>query len=162
AREDMTSVTLYDTTLRDGMQGEGMSLSAEEKVRVVHALDKLGVQLIEAGFLSSNPKDEELFALLEREDFAQAEIAAFGMTRGRGRGRRRRHALRHQRLVAPERGARGHRARGRRARRWGGGRHPHPRRRWLRRRELARRGRGRRAARPGHAERLRRALRQRQ
>src|SRR5207248_3153396 len=40
----MTSVTLYDTTLRDGMQGEVMSLSAEERVRVVHALDKLGVQ----------------------------------------------------------------------------------------------------------------------
>jgi 2-isopropylmalate synthase len=79
----MTGVTLYDTTLRDGMQGEGMSLSAEEKVRVTHALDKLGIQLIEAGFLSSNPKDEELFALLEREDFAHAEIVAFGMTRRR-------------------------------------------------------------------------------
>jgi 2-isopropylmalate synthase len=65
------------------MQGEGMSLSAEEKVRVTHALDKLGIQLIEAGFLSSNPKDEELFALLEREDFAHAEIVAFGMTRRR-------------------------------------------------------------------------------
>jgi 2-isopropylmalate synthase len=79
----MTSVALYDTTLRDGMQGEGMSLSAEEKVRVTHALDALGVQLIEAGFLSSNPKDEELFALLEHESFSHAEIVAFGMTRRR-------------------------------------------------------------------------------
>ena len=46
----MEQVKRYDTTLRDGMQGEGMSLSAREKVRVVSALDALGVQLIEAGF----------------------------------------------------------------------------------------------------------------
>ena len=43
-------VLLYDTTLRDGMQGEGMSLSVDEKLRVAHALDALGVHLIEAGF----------------------------------------------------------------------------------------------------------------
>src|SRR4051812_49308386 len=79
----MTAVVVYDTTLRDGMQGEGMSLSVEEKLRVAHALDSLGVDLIEAGFVSSNPKDEELFGLLEREVFARAEIAAFGMTRRR-------------------------------------------------------------------------------
>ena len=76
-------VHLYDTTLRDGMQGEGMSLSAEEKVRVAHALDGLGVHLVEAGFPSSNPKEEALFELLERETFECAEIAAFGMTRRR-------------------------------------------------------------------------------
>ncbi len=74
-------VLLYDTTLRDGMQGEGMSLSADEKVRVAHALDDLGVQLIEAGFPSSNPKEEALFDLLSRETFAHADVAAFGMTR---------------------------------------------------------------------------------
>src|SRR5215218_8474512 len=74
-------VLIYDTTLRDGMQGEGMSLSAEEKVRVAHALDDLGVHLIEAGFPSSNPKERELFDLLSRESFEQAEIVAFGMTR---------------------------------------------------------------------------------
>ena len=74
-------VLLYDTTLRDGMQGEGMSLSAGEKVRVAHALDDLGVHLIEAGFPSSNPKEEALFELLVDESFAHAEIAAFGMTR---------------------------------------------------------------------------------
>jgi 2-isopropylmalate synthase len=79
----VTSVVLYDTTLRDGMQGEGMSLSAEEKVRVTHALDELGVHLIEAGFLGSNPKDEQLFTLLEHESYGTAEIAAFGMTRRR-------------------------------------------------------------------------------
>src|SRR4051812_23499905 len=76
-------VLLYDTTLRDGMQGEGMSLSVGEEVRVAHALDGLGVHLIEAGFPASNPKEEALFDLLSRERFAHAEIAAFGMTRRR-------------------------------------------------------------------------------
>jgi 2-isopropylmalate synthase len=79
----MTTIQLYDTTLRDGMQGEGMSLSAQEKLRVAHRLDALGVHLIEAGFPSSNPKELELFELLARETFASAEIAAFGMTRRR-------------------------------------------------------------------------------
>ncbi len=80
----MTSkVLLYDTTLRDGMQGEGMSLSVGEKVRLAHALDSLGVHLIEAGFLGSNPKEEALFDLLSRERFENAEVAAFGMTRRR-------------------------------------------------------------------------------
>jgi 2-isopropylmalate synthase len=78
-----SKVTIYDTTLRDGMQGEGMSLSADEKVRVAHALDDLGVQLIEAGFPSSNPKEEALFELLAGETFATSEVAAFGMTRRR-------------------------------------------------------------------------------
>jgi 2-isopropylmalate synthase len=76
-------ITIYDTTLRDGMQGEGMSLSVEEKVRVAHALDSLGVPLVEAGFPASNPKEEALFDLLSRESFETSEIAAFGMTRRR-------------------------------------------------------------------------------
>ncbi len=80
----MNQIELYDTTLRDGMQGEGMSLSAEEKVRLAHRLDELGIGLIEAGFPSSNPKELELFELLAGERFVQAEIAAFGMTRRRG------------------------------------------------------------------------------
>ncbi|HEX3801280.1 MAG TPA: citramalate synthase [Solirubrobacteraceae bacterium] len=79
----MTKIELYDTTLRDGMQGEGMSLSAHEKVRVAHKLDELGVDLIEAGFPSSNPKELELFELLARERFEHAQVAAFGMTRRR-------------------------------------------------------------------------------
>ena len=78
------SVVVYDTTLRDGMQGEGMSLSVDEKVRVAHALDDLGVHLIEGGFPASNPKEEALFELLAREQFETAEVAAFGMTRRRG------------------------------------------------------------------------------
>ena len=56
-QEGQRQVLLYDTTLRDGMQGQGMSLSAQEKVRVVRKLDELGVQLIEAGFPGSNPKE---------------------------------------------------------------------------------------------------------
>ncbi|HLW95844.1 MAG TPA: citramalate synthase [Solirubrobacteraceae bacterium] len=82
----MNTIQLYDATLRDGMQGEGMSLSSEEKLRVAHKLDELGVGLIEAGFLGSNPKDRETFELLGRESFQQAVIAAFGMTRRRGMG----------------------------------------------------------------------------
>jgi 2-isopropylmalate synthase len=77
-------IELYDTTLRDGMQGEGMSLSAGEKLRVAHRLDELGVDLIEAGFPSSNPKELELFGLLGGETFGHAQICAFGMTRRRG------------------------------------------------------------------------------
>ena len=79
-----TRVQIYDTTLRDGMQGEGMSLSADEKLRVAHAIDGLGVHFIEAGFLGSNPKDTEVFRMLERESFEHAQLAAFGMTRRRG------------------------------------------------------------------------------
>jgi len=61
-----------------------MALSVDEKVRVAHALDGLGVQLIEAGFPASNPKEEALFELLSRERFETAEIAAFGLTRRKG------------------------------------------------------------------------------
>jgi len=76
-------IQIYDATLRDGMGGGGMSLTAHEKVRVVHALDALGVHLIEAGFPSSNPKEQELFELLEGERLKDAQIVAFGMTRRR-------------------------------------------------------------------------------
>jgi 2-isopropylmalate synthase len=77
-------IELYDATLRDGMQGPGLTLSAAEKVRVARKLDELGVALIEAGFPSSNPKELELFELLARERFEHADVAAFGMTRRRG------------------------------------------------------------------------------
>ncbi|MDE3070085.1 MAG: citramalate synthase, partial [Acidobacteriota bacterium] len=80
----MAGVELYDATLRDGMGGGGMSLTADEKLRVVHKLDELGVSLIEAGFPASNPKERELFGLLAREPLKRSEIVAFGMTRRRG------------------------------------------------------------------------------
>jgi 2-isopropylmalate synthase len=79
----MSHIELYDATLRDGMGGGGMSLTAREKLRVVHALDALGVHMIEAGFPASNPKELALFELLEDERLSVSEIVAFGMTRRR-------------------------------------------------------------------------------
>ena len=81
----MEQVKLYDTTLRDGMGGRGMSLSVGEKLNVVRALDALGVHFIEAGFPSSNPKEAELFERLAELELETATIAAFGMTRRRDR-----------------------------------------------------------------------------
>jgi 2-isopropylmalate synthase len=80
----MEQVKIYDTTLRDGMGGPGMSLSVGEKLKVVEALDELGVHFIEAGFPSSNPKEAELFERLAELDLQNATIAAFGMTRRSG------------------------------------------------------------------------------
>jgi 2-isopropylmalate synthase len=81
----MEQVKLYDTTLRDGMGGRGMSLSVGEKLKVAQALDALGVQFIEAGFPSSNPKEAELFERLAEVELGNATIVAFGMTRRRDR-----------------------------------------------------------------------------
>ncbi len=80
----MADIQLYDATLRDGMGGGGLSLTAQEKLRVVHSLDALGVHLIEAGFPASNPKEHELFQMLANERLAGAQLVAFGMTRRRG------------------------------------------------------------------------------
>ena len=66
----MADIQLYDATLRDGMGGGGLTLTAEEKLRVVHALDELGVHMIEAGFPASNPKEQELFELLAGEQLS--------------------------------------------------------------------------------------------
>jgi 2-isopropylmalate synthase len=79
----MADIQLYDATLRDGMGGGGLTLTAEEKLRVVRALDELGVDLIEAGFPASNPKEQALFELLASERLAHAEVVGFGMTRRR-------------------------------------------------------------------------------
>ncbi len=79
----MREVQLYDTTLRDGMQGQGMSLSAQEKVRVVRKLDDLGIRFVEAGFPGSNPKERELFETLAEIELRQAVVCSFGMTRRR-------------------------------------------------------------------------------
>jgi len=79
----VAEIQLYDATLRDGMGGGGLTLTAEEKLRVVRALDALGVDMIEAGFPASNPKEQELFELLAEEQLEHAEIVAFGMTRRR-------------------------------------------------------------------------------
>src|SRR5262249_31812509 len=76
-------VLLYDTTLRDGAQREGMALSVGEKLRIAHLADAVGVHVIEAGFPASNPKDAETFAALQADPPRHAALAAFGMTRRR-------------------------------------------------------------------------------
>ena len=73
-------MAIYDTTLRDGMQREGLSLSVGEQLAVALRLADYGFDYIEAGFPASNPKYGELFRLLEREDLGASRLAAFGMT----------------------------------------------------------------------------------
>lgn len=75
------TILLYDTTLRDGTQGEGVSLSCDDKLRIARRLDEFGMKYIEGGWPGSNPKDMEFFARAQ-EDLAlqQAKIAAFGST----------------------------------------------------------------------------------
>ena len=73
-----SDIIVYDTTLRDGMQGEGMSLSVEEKLRVAHILDELGVPMIEAGFPAVEPEGAELFARLARGGAARPTSAPSG------------------------------------------------------------------------------------
>ena len=79
----MSRVAIYDTTLRDGQQREGMSLTVGEQLAIAVRLADFGVDYVEAGFPSSNPKERELFAALEREDLRGTKVAAFGMTRRR-------------------------------------------------------------------------------
>ena len=74
-------VEVYDTTLRDGTQMEGMSLSCEDKIRIAEHLDALGVDFIEGGWPGSNPKDAEFFERAKDIDWKSATIAAFGSTR---------------------------------------------------------------------------------
>jgi 2-isopropylmalate synthase len=78
---DRKAVTIYDTTLRDGTQREGMSLSVEDKVRIATKLDLLGVHYIEGGFPGSNPKDIEFFERARDLKLETAVITAFGSTR---------------------------------------------------------------------------------
>src|SRR5215210_4381427 len=77
-------VTIYDTTLRDGTQGTGISFSVTDKIRVAEKLDEFGVHYIEGGFPGSNPKDAEFFQQAKSRTWNQAKITAFGATR-RGR-----------------------------------------------------------------------------
>ena len=78
---DKRAVVIYDTTLRDGTQGEQVSFSAEEKVRVARRLDEFGIAYIEGGWPGSNPKDMRFFELARKVKFKNARLAAFGSTR---------------------------------------------------------------------------------
>ena len=75
------SVELFDSTLRDGAQGEGVSFSVEDKLGIVKALDELGIPYIEAGNPGSNPKDLEFFKRAHKLDLKHAQLVAFGSTR---------------------------------------------------------------------------------
>ena len=77
-------VELYDTTLRDGSQAEGINFSVADKVRIAERLDQFGVDIIEGGWPGSNPKDMEFFDQAKRRKFRHAKLAAFSMTRRKG------------------------------------------------------------------------------
>jgi 2-isopropylmalate synthase len=77
-------VELYDTTLRDGSQGEGVNFSAADKIRIAEQLDLFGIDIIEGGWPGSNEKDRDFFELAKRRNFKHAKISAFSMTRRKG------------------------------------------------------------------------------
>ncbi|MFC7336674.1 citramalate synthase [Haloferula chungangensis] len=77
----MKPVTIYDTTLRDGTQGEGFQLSMLDKLRIAKRLDEFGVDYIEGGWPGSNPKDVEFFQEAKKLELKYAKLAAFGSTR---------------------------------------------------------------------------------
>ncbi|MEI6054621.1 MAG: citramalate synthase [Lentisphaerota bacterium] len=78
---DLIQVRIYDTTLRDGSQAEGISFSKNDKVRIAEALDNFGVSYVEGGWPGSNPRDIAFFDAAKKMKFKHAKIAAFGSTR---------------------------------------------------------------------------------
>jgi len=83
-RDNSQRVEIYDTTLRDGTQGEGFNLSLQDKVLIAQKLDELGVDYIEGGFPGSNEKDRAFFKEVRTIGLRRAKVSAFGMTRRRG------------------------------------------------------------------------------
>jgi 2-isopropylmalate synthase len=79
-----SQVEIYDTTLRDGAQAEGINFSAADKLRIAEKLDAFGVHYIEGGWPGSNPKDMEFFRQAARRKWKSAQLAAFSMTRRKG------------------------------------------------------------------------------
>lgn len=75
------SIEVYDTTLRDGTQGEGFSLSIDDKLMIADIVDGLGIHFIEGGFPSSNPKDRKFFELAAKKGFKNSKLIAFGSTK---------------------------------------------------------------------------------
>src|SRR5216110_1429382 len=77
-------IEIYDTTLRDGSQGEGINFSVADKLRIAERIDAFGIHYIEGGWPGSNPKDIEFFGRARRKRFKHARLAAFGATRRKG------------------------------------------------------------------------------
>src|SRR5579864_2685398 len=80
----MARIQIYDTTLRDGTQGEGVNFSAQDKLLITRRLDELGVDFVEGGYPLSNPKDAEYFREVRKLPLRHARVVAFGMTRRKG------------------------------------------------------------------------------
>ncbi len=80
----MRRIEIYDTTLRDGAQGEGISFSLQDKLLLTQRLDSLGFDYVEGGYPASNPKDSEYFQRVRELDLQHARVCAFGMTRRKG------------------------------------------------------------------------------
>src|SRR5437588_8209279 len=80
----MARIRIYDTTLRDGSQGEGVNFSLQDKLNLTRRLDELGVDFIEGGYPLSNPKDHDYFQAVRSLPLRHARVAAFGMTRRKG------------------------------------------------------------------------------
>src|SRR5438874_285361 len=80
----MTRIAIYDTTLRDGSQGEGVNFSLQDKLLITSRLDGLGIDYVEGGYPLSNPKDAAYFRAVRDLDLRQARVTAFGMTRRKG------------------------------------------------------------------------------
>ena len=81
---NMNKIVLFDTTLRDGTQGAGVSFSVEDKLKIAKALDGFGMHYIEAGWPGSNPKDELFFKEAAKIQFKNSKITAFSSTRYKG------------------------------------------------------------------------------
>lgn len=73
-------IEIFDTTLRDGTQGEGISLTVRDKIQICHKLDDFGIDIIEGGWPGSNPRDAEFFESVKKEKFNHAKMCAFGST----------------------------------------------------------------------------------
>jgi 2-isopropylmalate synthase len=78
---ESVKVQIYDTTLRDGSQGDQITLSAKDKSRIAYKLDDFGVSFIEGGWPGSNPKDLHFFEMMKKAEFKNARLVAFGSTR---------------------------------------------------------------------------------
>ncbi|MCU0712639.1 MAG: citramalate synthase, partial [Pirellula sp.] len=78
------SIFIYDTTLRDGTQGEGVSLSLQDKLNIAARLAEIGIDMIEGGYPLSNEKDTQFFQQIKKMSLGGSLVSAFGMTRRRG------------------------------------------------------------------------------